>query len=138
MARTGSGRGPGLTGVWQGLYSYANGGSIGFVATLIEAGAAVSGSTHETAAQQGGSQAVLYALIDGARSGQRVFFVKTYDGSGGWQHSVHYDGTLNGDASEIEGRWTIPGAIAGRFLMVRSERLAEKAKRRVAELTPSR
>ena len=36
-----------LTGVWHGLYSYPDGVSVSFVATLIESGSSLSGSTHE-------------------------------------------------------------------------------------------
>ena len=35
-----------LTGVWQGLYTYPNGESVSFVATLIDSGGALSGSIH--------------------------------------------------------------------------------------------
>ena len=36
-----------LTGVWHGLYTYPDGVSVSFVATLIESGSSLSGSTHE-------------------------------------------------------------------------------------------
>ena len=36
-----------LTGVWHGLYTYPGGTSVAFVATLIEAGSHLNGSTHE-------------------------------------------------------------------------------------------
>ena len=39
-----------LTGVWQGLYTYPNSESVSFVATLIDSGGALSGSTHEPCA----------------------------------------------------------------------------------------
>ena len=35
-----------LTGVWNGLYSYADGRSVTFVATLIEHGSTLTGATH--------------------------------------------------------------------------------------------
>jgi hypothetical protein len=57
-------------------------------------------------------------------------FTKRYDGSGGWYHGVAYDGTLNGERTEIEGQWTIGSAASGRFLMIRSSRASETVVRR--------
>ena len=61
---------------------------------------------------------LLYATIEGHRDGAGVFFIKTYDGTGGWTHSVTYEGRLNSDGTEIEGRWTTSG-WSGKFLMLR-------------------
>ena len=47
MAERGQADAQDLTGVWNGLYSYPDGLSVTFVATLIESGGALSGSTHE-------------------------------------------------------------------------------------------
>jgi len=34
---------------------------------------------------------------------------------------VGYAGALNEDATEIQGRWSIPGVWSGKFLMIRPE-----------------
>jgi hypothetical protein len=109
-----------LTGIWQGLYSYPPGMSVSFTATLIEAGPSLSGSTHEPHVLGGSPGAVLYATLAGTRQGSAVSFLKTYQGAPPEYGSVQYDGTLSGDATEIEGRWSIRGVWSGKFLMIRS------------------
>ena len=123
-----------LTGVWQGTYTYSSGlKPEPFIATLIEAGHSLSGSTHEPGAHRDGRPVTLYASLVGARSGSFASFTKTYDGTGGWDHSIEYSGTVNGDATEIEGEWTFPGQWAGRFLMVRQGNAKQELKRRAVE-----
>lgn len=120
-----------LTGVWHGLYTYAGQPEpVYFVATLIDSGTHLSGSTHESAIGEAGAPLTLFAGIDGARHGKSVTFTKTYDGSGGWDHSVAYDGHLNADLTEIEGRWSIGVKATGRFLMIRSSGASEAVVRR--------
>jgi hypothetical protein len=122
-----------LTGVWHGLYTYPGGESVPFVATLIDAGASLSGSTYETCATLDRARSTLFAMLWGVRSGRSVNFTKNYDGSAGWTHSVAYDGALNADATEIEGDWTIDHALSGRFLMIRAPGREAVVERRVAE-----
>jgi hypothetical protein len=119
-----------LTGVWHGLYTYASGRTVTFVATLIESGSHLGGSTHEPCAAAGfGSTA--FAILSGGRKGNAVTFVKTYDGAAPeYENPVAYDGALNGDATEIEGRWQIRGLLSGRFLMIRSSGKAESVERK--------
>ena len=118
-----------LTGVWNGLYSYADGRSVSFVATLIEHGSALTGSIHEPCIF--GRARMLYATLVGSRQGSAVAFRKTYDGRVLGYHVVDYAGTLNAEATEIEGRWTIAGAGSGKFLMIRPSRAAASAERAV-------
>ena len=120
-----------LTGVWHGLYTYANQPEpVYFVATLIESGSHLSGTTFESAVGQTGAPLTLNALIEGTRAGVSIAFLKRYDGSGGWHHGVAYEGTLNGERTEIEGGWTIGSAASGRFLMIRSSGASETVVRR--------
>jgi hypothetical protein len=120
-----------LTGVWHGLYSYPLELEPGaFVATQNQSGAHVGGAVHETVAVFGGPPETLFAHVDGSREGSALSFTKTYDGSGGWDHSVFYQGLLSGEGDEIEGRWTVPGQWSGRFLMVRASRRTEAEARR--------
>jgi hypothetical protein len=110
-----------LTGVWQGIYSYPNSNPpVSFVATLIETASMLSGTTHE--GEGGGT---LFATLVGGRHGSVVSFVKTYDGTNPDYRRVDYEGRLSGDATEIDGRWTIPGVWSGKFLMIRARGVAE-------------
>jgi hypothetical protein len=128
-----------LTGVWHGLYSYqAYREPVYFVATLIDGGSFISGSTHESEIGETGAPLTLFASIDGSRSGNAIDFIKSYDGSAGWSHSVTYEGLLNADATEIEGTWVVvkseTGAKAsGKFLMIRSRGATETVVRHAFE-----
>lgn len=122
--------GDSLTGVWHGLYSYpVFAEPVYFVASLIQSGTSISGTIHEAERGENGAPLTLYAGVSGTVDRPSVDFAKTYDGTGGWSHTVMYSGLLDGDMSEIEGTWTIRGVWSGRFLMIRS-RLASEAKAR--------
>ena len=118
-----------LTGVWNGLYSYADGRSVAFVATLIESGATLTGSTHEPCVGGDCPGGTLFASLAGSRAGSAVNFRKTYEGAGP-RYGIHYEGQLNADATEIEGRWVILGVWSGKFMMIRPlrEELKEEQK----------
>jgi hypothetical protein len=122
-----------LTGVWQGLYSYPNGESVSFVATLIDSGGALSCSIHEPCARRVSAGGTLYATLAGSRAGSAVEFRKTYDGKVPRYHVVDYAGTLNADATEVEGRWIIRGVWSGKFLMIRPERKEESVERKATQ-----
>jgi hypothetical protein len=123
-----------LTGVWHGLYSYpAFHEPVFFVATLIASGPSFTGTTHEAAIGQTGAPLTLFASLSGSQAGTSVEFLKTYDGTGGWTHSVNYAGELNSDATEIEGSWIIASQWSGRFLMIRSKGVSEEVVREVYE-----
>lgn len=53
-----------------------------------------------------------------------VSFVKRYEPPGYGFGTVLYEGTVNAEATEIDGRWRLP-SMSGTFLMVRSARPAE-------------
>lgn len=110
-----------LTGVWHGLFTYPYEHEPGsFTATLLETGPFLTGSTHEDGLHRDGARGPLFGMIDGEREEAMVYFDKTYDGTGGWDHLVRYQGLLSADWTEIEGRWTVPGVWSGKFLMIRS------------------
>jgi hypothetical protein len=109
-----------LTGVWNGLYTYPDGQSVSFVATLIESGSTLTGSTHEPSMGGGAPGTTLTATLLGSRQDSAVSFRKTYDGAIAAYRSVDYVGQLSADATEIEGRWVILGVWSGKFLMIRS------------------
>jgi hypothetical protein len=107
-----------LTGLWHGVYSYEGlAEPISFVATLADSGGLLSGTVEEEL-QDFGVSTKLRAHLDGRCDGSHVAFRKTYDGTGGWSHSIEYEGTLSGDALEVEGHWFLPETY-GTFLMVR-------------------
>src|ERR1700731_502326 len=122
-----------LTGVWQGLYTYANGESVSFVATLIARSGTLSGSTHGPCPRAVSASGTLYATLAGSRSGSAVEFRKTYDGKVPRFHAVDYAGTLNADATEVEGRWVIRGVWSGKFLMIRPARTEERVERKATQ-----
>ena len=119
-----------LTGVWHGLYTYPGQHQpVYFVATLIDSGGQLSGMTHESEIGEFGAPLTLYAAISGARHKMSVSFIKSYDGSGGWDHRVAYEGTINSECTEIEGRWSIGIEATGKFLMIRSRGVTESVVR---------
>jgi hypothetical protein len=116
--------------VWSGHYSYPLGlrPSVSFVATLIDSGGAISGAVHEQWSPNG---PMLFASAQGSRSGAAVQFVKSYDGGKPHGRPIFYEGRVNGEATEIVGRWKISGAWSGKFLMRRSRAPAEAVEREV-------
>src|SRR5262249_17262790 len=120
-----------LTGTWNGLYFYpGESRPTSFVATLHDAASHFTGTISETEEMVTGGM-TLHANVQGRRTERTVHFTKTYDGTGGWHHSVAYDGTVNAEATEIEGRWHV-GGVSGTFLMIRGG-AAEEAELREAE-----
>ncbi|MBA1140425.1 hypothetical protein [Mesorhizobium neociceri] len=132
MAGQGEAASRNLTGVWSGRYFYPRElEPVSFVATLIETATSLTGATHEPAGPA--TAAVRYATLQGQRDGNSVSFIKTYDIAGSSVDPIHYSGILNGDATEIEGTWRIPGNWSGKFLMIRSPGKVAAVARKVAE-----
>jgi len=116
-----------LTGVWDGTFVQPQVGMVTFLATLIDSGGALGGNVTEPCIRPdclvGGTH---NASIAGHRSGSAVSFVKRYEPSGCGYDTVLYEGVVNAEATEIDGRWRLPGTTAsGTFLMVRSGKTAE-------------
>jgi hypothetical protein len=116
-----------LTGVWDGTYVQSQVGMVTFLATLIDSGGALGGNVTEPcimpSCSVGGTHT---ASIAGHRSGSAVSFAKRYEPSGCGYDTVFYEGLVNAEATEIDGRWRLPGtALSGTFLMVRSSKTAE-------------
>lgn len=44
-----------------------------------------------------------------------------------------YDGSINGERTEIEGRWSISIEASGKFLMIRTRGVTEKVMREAFE-----
>jgi hypothetical protein len=122
-----------LTGIWNGLYTYPDGKSVAFVATLIESGSSLSGTTHE----RGLLGNTAYATLAGSRQDSAVSFVKKYEKHRSlYKNPVVYEGTLSSDGTEIEGRWAIGKILSGKFLMIRSPSQTVKAETKLSEPVP--
>jgi hypothetical protein len=122
-----------LGGAWNGLYFYGwIPEPVSFVALLIDLGTSFSGSIHEYEGLISEQRILLYASVDGLREGALISFLKTYDGTGGWKHTVRYEGVLNGDATEIAGQWYVDGET-GRFIMARAGAVEEAEIRKAVE-----
>jgi hypothetical protein len=122
-----------LTGIWNGLYTYPDGKSVAFVATLIESGSSLSGTTHE----RGLLGNTAYATVAGSRQDSAVSFIKKYKKHRFlYKNPVVYEGTLSSDGTEIEGRWAIGKILWGKFLMIRSPSQTVKAETKLSEPVP--
>jgi hypothetical protein len=115
-----------LTGVWDGTFIQPGAGMVTFLATLIESGGALGGNVTEPCMMPGCPLSTHNASLAGHRSGSAVSFVKRYEPPGFGYDTVLYEGSVNAEATEIDGRWKLPGTtLSGTFLMVRSTRSAE-------------
>jgi hypothetical protein len=115
-----------LTGVWDGTFVQRQIGMVTFLATLIESGGALAGNITEPCTVPGCPVGTHNASIAGHRSGSAVSFIKRYEPPGHGYGTVSYEGTVNADATEIDGRWKLPRMMgSGTFLMVRSGKPAE-------------
>ena len=107
-----------LTGVWYGRYDGSNHQQTNsFIAQLDEAGNRIGGVITEPDPKEAGG--IRRATVSGARSGASIDFVKQYDGRT-LEHAVFYQGSVNADATEISGSWTIL-YLRGTFVMTREK-----------------
>ena len=110
-----------------------------FLATLIEAGGALGGSVTEPCMTSGCPVSTHNASIAGYRAGGAVSFVKRYEPPGYGYDTVHYEGSVNAEATEIDGRWRIPGMrSSGTFLMIRSGKPAQSVATEQQTKVPAR
>lgn len=123
-----------LTGAWSGAYRYPRdmGPETVFNVQIEEVGGAFSGSMQEPNLTRAGDSSIASADIEGTRTGSMVALTKFYDGSGGMNHAVRYEGTVDGNFTRIDGTWTIPRTWSGTFFMVRDDDGAEEAVSREA------
>ncbi len=95
-----------VTGVWSGMFSLPhNLPQVSFTATLLHSGSHLGGTIHEPCSVAGCPIETHNAMLSGSIAGRAVTFEKAYDPPGFGYSAVSYDGVLNGDATEISGRW---------------------------------
>jgi len=113
-----------LSGVWYGSYAAdSREEANSFIAVLEETHGAVTGTITEPDDQ--GRADLRRASVAGQRGGATLRFVKQYDGRGGWSHAVTYTGQVDGEGTEVAGRWTVDG-LTGSFAMRREKLSAEE------------
>jgi hypothetical protein len=126
-----SGAADDLSGEWRGIFNYPAGAPpTEFVASLVDAGGTLTGTTVEPSLQSG----AVTARIDGRRTGSAVTFMKLYDRHDeGTYDSVAYRGAVDTEGLEITGRWSIPGDWSGTFIMVRESGVVADAEAEAGE-----
>jgi hypothetical protein len=104
------------TSMWSGQYGYSTGqAAVPFTLTLhAAADGSFTGLTTEPATFGNGSARALTADVSGSINGRRIYFKKTYDGSGGQSHTVEYNGTLSPDGHTMSGTWKVD-TLSGSF-----------------------
>ena len=108
-----------LSGQWTGIYAGGGNEPTSFEGLFAQAGANISGSMFEyNGFGDTAAAAYLTSTISGTVQGDLVRFTKTYDGTGGVSHAVHYEGRLVSNGRRIRGTWNADGASGG-FEMVR-------------------
>ena len=112
-----------LTGSWSGAFRYPADRmpETVFNAQIEEVGGAFTGDVQEPNLLRPHLGPVTSSNIEGVRTGHDVSFTKFYDGSGGQQHAVRYEGRANETLTRIDGRWSIPNQWSGTFFMARDD-----------------
>ncbi len=123
------GEGVSLSGAWSGVYNYPRAAPpVPFTAILTQDGVWIVGATEEVGGSGAARGVAISATLQGRRDGANVKWLKLYDRAPGSYNEVAYEGKVNEDATEISGRWSIPGNWSGTFLMIRSPaRVAARA-----------
>lgn len=114
-----------VSGVWYGRWN-ADDPRVRpnrFIAHLAEGGGQFAGTTTEPDLRR--RSGIILALVEGARAGPEIRFVKQYDGSGRLAHSVLYSGRINGMGTEIGGTWRF-SSYSGSFTMQRERFTTEE------------
>lgn len=126
-----------LTGSWSGAYRYPNGGhETVFNAQITESGGAFVGVTQEPNEFLQDAVSVLHGEIEGHREGSAVTFTKFYNhGHDATRHSIRYEGTVDANLTQIEGRWIVSSDWSGTFFMHRDDDGAAEEAETSAEAT---
>ena len=99
-----------ISGLWIGHYAYpGNAAAVPFLATIDDAGGALSGTIVEPNTM-GETSDTLGSILSGSRHGSAVDFTKVYDGESDAAHAVDYVGRLSADGNSISGVWSLADA----------------------------
>jgi len=112
-----------LTGIWYGRYdAITHAEANHFIARLYDEGGAIRGVITEPDTRGGAD--IRRAFVSGQREESALSFVKQYDGAV-FAHAVRYVGSVNADATEIDGTWMVLQSH-GSFKMAREKFDAEE------------
>jgi hypothetical protein len=103
---------------WKGEYSYPKGNrpAVPFELEITSMqGGNFSGKTTEPATFGKKPCSTLYANVRGHISARSITFTKTYDGTCGENHSVHYSGSVNNGYTSMWGTWKVTKDWGGVF-----------------------
>ncbi len=126
-----------LSGRWTGIFNYPQFlPPMGFEAILTDREGEIGGTITERDDGPLGIGGTLLSIVEGRRHGSAVTFTKMYENFELMPDAIFYSGTLQPDGNEISGRWEIPGAWAGTFLMIRESGVAESVEVEVGEEMP--
>ena len=108
-----------LTGTWAGRYEYSSGKMAGvdFTMKLIFSQGRITGSVIEPNTFGNKSSKNLYANFSGIVNGNRIQWIKKYDGTAGVSHSVAYSGRIDRATNRIVGNWRIGSNATGSFAL---------------------
>ncbi len=107
-----------FAGRWEGSYSYPPSNPqqpVSFTMELSVTGSSVRGRLTEPNTFGDRSAQFLYANLIGVVEGRRIRLIKTYDGTGGQNHSVYYEATLDPSSRTFSGTWLISDRWTGSF-----------------------
>jgi hypothetical protein len=126
-----------LSGRWTGIFNYPEFHPPNdFEAVLTDLEGAITGTISERDDDPHGSGGTLWSVVEGRRQGSAVTFTKMYEDVELMPEAIFYSGTIQPDGNEISGRWEIPGAWSGTFLMIRESGVAEAAEMEAGEGMP--
>lgn len=117
-----------LSGKWSGRFEYPPGPNsyppVSFDLSVELKNGTFTGRTTEPNTFGDNTTNYLYGDVSGTfnlATGE-IFYTKTYDGTGGVNHSVSYRGLLSANKSVIDGRWTLADGTSGAFRLEKSPR----------------
>ena len=111
-----------FSGVWLGSNAYPEDSKlepVKFKMIAIQHGKLVTGVMKETNTFGNKDEPWLHSTFRGhfdEKTG-KLTFTKTYDGTAGVDHDVEYSGEPTKDRKKVEGAWTVPGELNGRFTL---------------------
>lgn len=105
-----------LAGEWEGTFDTQNGGQRRYVGSLQVSGNLITGALVEKNPDQNPQPTYLIAIVRGTIQGQTILFDKTYNGIGGRNHTVKYEGMFDAATGSLSGIYRL-GNLQGNFSM---------------------